>query len=316
MRVDLVAPPPADLPSGNNATARRWAAILRELGHRPRLRWDDAPGDADLLIALHAVKTRRALLAFRRAHPDRPAVVALTGTDIYGRRNLAPALDAATFIVALQPRALTALSRAHRVKARVIFQSAEPPRALPAKPSREFRVAVVGHLRAVKDPLRTALAVRELPEDSRIVVRHAGRALSESFARRARAEMDRNPRYRWLGELTPGRVRRLIASSHLVAITSLAEGSCNVLSEALAAHTPVVATRIPGLMGTLGAHYPGYFRPRDTRKLTRLLRRAEGDAAFYRQLAAACRRATPLVDPRRERAAWRALLAELAARRP
>jgi glycosyltransferase involved in cell wall biosynthesis len=80
--------------------------------------------------------------------------------------------------------------------------------------------------------------------------------------------------------------------------------------------TPVVATRISGLIGTLGDEYPGYFPVEDTAALTDLLWRAESDAAFYAALQAGCAQAAPLVLPERERAAWTALLAELTAPAP
>ena len=62
-------------------------------------------------------------------------------------------------------------------------------------PSVKFEVLVIGHLRDEKDPLRAAEASRSLPESSRIRVVHLGRAHDEAWADRARAEMDRNPRY-------------------------------------------------------------------------------------------------------------------------
>jgi glycosyltransferase involved in cell wall biosynthesis len=105
----------------------------------------------------------------------------------------------------------------------------------------------------------------------------------------------------------------LIASSHLLAITSRMEGSSNVLGEALAQPSPtrVVASRIGGLIGTLGEAYPGYFPVGDTAALADLLWRAETDAALYRELETQCAQAAPLVAPERERAAWAGLLAEL-----
>jgi putative glycosyltransferase (TIGR04348 family) len=311
MRVELVAPPPADLTNGNRVTAMRWARMIRELGHSAHVQHGYDGRSADVLVALHAVKSYSAVRQFRARYPDRPVVVALTGTDVYGDHDYEAALSEAVRIIVLQKRALRAVGRGHRARTRVIYQSAEPLEDPPPRVSRRFRVAVVGHMRAVKDPFRTAIAARGLPESSRVEIRHAGEALNASMKRRAKAEMDRNPRYRWIGATTPGAARRLIASSHLVAITSHAEGSSNVLSEALAARTPVIASRIPGLIGTLGASYPGFFVHGDTAALRRLLVRAETDPSYYRRLQHACRTAAKLVEPRRERAAWRALLREL-----
>ena len=62
----------------------RWARILRQLGHRVHIahRYDGAA--ADLMIALHAWRSAESIRTFRERHPDRPLIVGLSGTDIYG----------------------------------------------------------------------------------------------------------------------------------------------------------------------------------------------------------------------------------------
>ena len=74
---------------------------------------------------------------------------------------------------------------------------------------------------------------------------------------------------------------------------------------------PVLASRIPGNEGVLRADYPGYFAVGDTRGLTRLLNRAENDAAFHAYLSTRCRKLARLFDPAREHEAWSNLLSEL-----
>src|SRR6185295_6357206 len=172
-------------------------------------------------------------------------------------------------------------------------------------------VCVVGHLRAVKDPLRAAYAARRLPRDSRIRVLHAGGARDAAMEARARVEEASNPRYQWLGALSRVKTRRLIAQSKLLVLSSRMEGGANVISEAVLDGTPVLASRIPGSIGLLGADYPGYFPVGSTRKLAELLERAESDAPFYRRLAMHCRKLAPLFRPAREREQWRKLLAEI-----
>ena len=158
--------------------------------------------------------------------------------------------------------------------------------------------------------MRTAAALRRLPPESRIEAVHIGSALEEKFALQVRAEAARNPRYRWLGLLPHWRTRHILAASDLMVISSRMEGSANVLCEALACGVPVLASRIPGLMGTLGKNYSGYFPVGNTQKLASLLRRAEADARFYQTLKRQCARVSYLVRPQRERAAWRRLLDE------
>ncbi|HEY7060606.1 MAG TPA: selenoneine biosynthesis selenosugar synthase SenB [Chloroflexota bacterium] len=325
MRIQIVTPQQAGAVTGNWVTAARYRSILRRLGHRVAVTSAYDGADCDLLLALHARRSAPSVQQFAARYPERPLVVVLTGTDLYHDlptdADARQALALATRLVVLQRQALEELPAAARDKTRVIYQSAPCLRAAVAKSTRRFRVAVVGHLRPEKDSLRTALAARELPAASRIEVVHVGAALSPEWAARAEQEIAANPRYRWLGARPHWQTRQLIAGSHLLAITSLIEGSSNALCEALAQPrpTPVVASHISGLIGTLGDAYPGYYPVEDTAALAQLLWQAETDAAYYAALEAGCARAAPLVLPERERAAWAALLAEIPAparRRP
>jgi len=157
------------------------------------------------------------------------------------------------------------------------------------------------------------MAVRGLPANSRIKVVHIGAALNDRMEKQALREREINPRYRWLGGQPRWKAARHIASSHLVAITSRIEGSSNVLSESLACSVPVVASRIPGLIGTLGQDYPGYFTAGDTRDLREALARAESDREFYNELRLICGRRAAVVSPEHEMEAWRRLIDEVSA---
>lgn len=315
VRVRIVCPAPRGTLYGNRISALRWARILRQLGHRVAIETGYAGAPCDLLVALHAKRSAPAVFEFHRRYPDRFVIVALTGTDLYrdihhsvAARN---ALDIATRLVVLQPLASDELAPGLRDKVRVIYQSVDRTPAAPLRSDRVFQVCVAGHLRTVKDPFRAAMAVRRLPAGSRIQVVHAGAAMDASMERRARSEVQRNPRYQWLGEIPRARVRRLIASSALLVLSSRMEGGANVVSEAIVDGTPVLASRIPGSVGLLGADYPGFYPFGDTRALRDLLLRAETDSGFYRELQSRCARLAALFRPVRERSAWRKLLDEL-----
>lgn len=315
MNIQLVTPAPLKINNGNKITAVRWAGILKRLGHRVRVAQKYDGRRCGLLIALHARRSYDSIRRFHDRYPDLPLVVVLTGTDVYRDIHDDPkaqrSLKLATRLVALQTRALEELPKKFHAKTQVIYQSAEAVRAKHAKRACQFNVCVIGHLREEKDPLRTALAVRDLPPNSRIAVTHIGQALDEGCAQAATAEMARNPRYRWIGQLSHGETRQRLAESDLVCITSKMEGSSNVLSEALASGVPVVASKISGLMGTLGSRFTGYFTVGNTAMLRRLLLRAERDPRFYRALKRQARGLAHLVEPKRELAAWRRLLKEI-----
>jgi putative glycosyltransferase (TIGR04348 family) len=315
VKIQLVTPSPLRLNTGNKISAVRWSRILRTLGHKVEIVQRFTGASCDLLIALHARRSYNSILKFHEQNPHLPLVVVLTGTDVYRDIHVDPkaqhSLRLATRLIALQRQALAELPKHYHAKTRVIYQSADPHKGPPLKKLKPFRVCVIGHLRDEKDPLRAALAAREIPGFSSLEVLHVGKALDSALGKQAQAEAATNPRYSWVGELPYWMTRRVLARSHLLAITSRMEGSSNVLSEALASSVPVVASKIPGLMGTLGKDYPGYFPVGDTLALAELLLRAEYDPAFYQSLKRACDRAAPLVRPQRESAAWKLLLREL-----
>ena len=316
MKIIIVTPAAPKSLSGNRTTAVRWARFLEESGHEVTVEEAWSREEADLMISLHARRSHPSISAFAEAHPDKPLVVVLTGTDLYRDvrtdENARQSLELATNLVVLQEAALDELGPRHRDKTRVIYQSAEP--AKPRQPNeRYFDVCVIGNLREVKDPFRAALAARLLPTESRIRISHAGKAQDEGFEKEARAHMDASPRYRWLGELPHEEVCMLLSRSRLLVQSSLMEGGANSVCEALSAATPVLASNISGNVGMLGEDYPGYYPVGHTEALASLLEKAEHDEEFYRSLEAACDARRYLVSPEHERGALESLMVEIGA---
>lgn len=316
--------PHRETTSGNAATAERWARKLRELKLRVRVAGEYDGEPCDLLVALHAHKSARSVQRFNRLFPQRPVIVALTGTDVYRDLARSPraqrSLDLARRLIVLQRLALDELSASQRRKARVVLQSVEPlstsernrrRKRERASGNRTVEVAVLANLRHVKDPLRTAFAVRGLPAHSRVRVVHAGRAFSPAYREHARKETRQNARYTWVGAVSPRRARSLLVGSDVLVLSSRLEGGANVVSEAIVCGVPVLASEIPGSVGLLGASYPGYFPVGDASALAALLQRFESEPRFGARLRRHVRRLAPRFTPARERAAWRDLLREL-----
>ena len=211
MRIALVTPAPQGSRSGNRHTALRWAAFLRAAGHRVDVTnaWQGEP--ADLLLALHALRSHASIRAFRAAHPARPLVLALTGTDVYRDiqvdRAAQESLQMADRFIVLQSGASKELPPRFRPKTMVVIQSCSSL-LRQAAVKREFRICVLGHLRGEKDPLRAGLALAHVPAASRIRVIQLGSALDAGLGLAARSLQESESRYRWLESVPHARALR------------------------------------------------------------------------------------------------------------
>lgn len=315
MDIVLITPPGPTSRTGNRIAAERWAGILRRLGHRVTIGTEHEDRPADALVAIHAWRSAAAILRFKERYPDRPAIVQLSGTDIYQYLTEDPeptlrSLRLADRLVAINALAWRKVPKPLRHKLRLIYQSAAKPMR-PWRPDRRaVTISVIGHLRDVKDPLRAAAAARLLPASSRVRIVQVGRAYTPEWVERARTEMRTNPRYAWRDDVPRAAVQRLLRRSHAMVLSSVNEGGAHVIAEAVVAGVPILASRMDGNVGLLGADYPGYFPVGDTKALARLLHRVETEPKFVAALRRAIARCAPLFRPTREVAAWKKLLNE------
>lgn len=269
--------------------------------------WQPADPAPDLLIALHARRSAAAVAAFAAAWPTRPRLVVLTGTDLYceiatdaaAQRSLA----LATRLVALNHCAPTALPASLRPKLDIVLQSASPLGPLPR--SRRFTVVVAGHLRDEKNPQLVWRLMRDWPADVPLRLVHIGAALQPELGRQAHQVERVQPAYVWRGARPHSVLRRRVASAHLLLHPSHIEGGSLAIIEALMAHTPVIASRVPGNVGLLGASYPGLFDADDAAAAAALIARAGIEPRFAARLARDCERLARRFTPEREQAALR-----------
>jgi putative glycosyltransferase (TIGR04348 family) len=304
--ITIISPALAKANNGNWQTASRWARFLRT-HYRVTVEseWDGTP--ADLIIALHARRSARSIAAFAAACPSHPAVLVLTGTDLY--RDIKTDADAqaslqlATRLVVLQSAGLQELSPDLRRKTSVIYQSAPSLKPIAGNPAaRHFNVTMIGHLRDEKDPA-TFMRAAALTASPDVRLTHIGGALDPELGMQAESTQSAYSRYRWLGNLSHPKTRQLLKRSHLMVIASRMEGGANVIIEAVTSGVPVLASDISGNRGMLGEDYTGYFRVGDSRELARLIDRAVADPSFYADLREQCAARASLFSPEREKTA-------------
>ncbi len=261
------------------------------------------------MLALHAWRSADAIATFRDRQPERPLVVALTGTDIYRFQMSHPETTLASMahadaLIGLHHRVRNDIPADFHDRLHTVVQSATPPRGRLPPLRRRFEICIAGHLRDEKDPLRAAWAVRDVPDDSRLHVVGLGQAVDADWDTAARRETETNPRYDWRGEVPRWQVRRLMARARLMVLSSRMEGGANVVSEACVAGLPLIASDIPGNVGLLGEDYPGYYAVGDTAALRAQLLRAELDPAWLESLRRHCVALAAAFRPEVEQAAF------------
>jgi putative glycosyltransferase (TIGR04348 family) len=319
-RVVIVSPALADANNGNWQTARRWQQMLGA-HHSARITraWpDDSATSDDVMLALHARRSAPAIAAWAAQRGSQGLAVVLTGTDLY--RDIATdaaaqhSLALAQRLVVLQDLGQQALPEAVRGKTRVIFQSTTARATLPKTP-RHMRAVVVGHLREEKDPRTLFAAARLLGESDGVLIDHIGQPLDTALGEAAQATAAACPHYRWLGGLPHAATRQRMQRAHVLVHASRMEGGAHVVMEAVCSGTPVLASRIAGNVGMLGAGYWGYFEPGDAAGLAHLLRQARASQnqpdGLLARLAAQCAARAPLFAPAAERQSLLDLVAEL-----
>ena len=261
--------------------------------------WNAADDNPDAMIALHARRSAASIHAWAARHPEKPLILVLTGTDLYrdiqNDASAQQSLHLATYLVVLQEAGLAALPAKLRGKARVIYQSA--PRLKPAsKSTQRFKAVMVGHLRHEKDPLTFIKAAR-LCNTKNTRFEQIGDGLDAALASAASQAAAEQPNYRWPGGLPRGQTRQRIKHAHVLVNCSLMEGGAHVILEAVQSGTPVLASRISGNVGMLGADYAGYFEVGDAVGLAALVKRCAAEPEFLAHLQSQCHQRAELFEP-------------------
>ena len=294
-RLDLVCPKAGPRSRGNLVSAERMADLLShtfDVAVTAKL----ARHASDWCIAMHAVRSAKSIRRHVREHATGRLVVFLTGTDIYGpaksERELHASMRAAWRILANQPLAIERIPPSLRWKFRFVPKSTSLPNravrfAARHKPEDSRTVVALSHLRNEKDPLLLADAMDRMPKASLLAAVHYGAAMNPSWKRVAASRS--SARWTWAGGVSRTKAMIQLAGARALVLTSRTEGAPNVLLEAAALGRPILATRIPGIVGILGSNHPGLFPVGDTRALCRLLHRLETQPGFVRKLSSASR---------------------------
>jgi putative glycosyltransferase (TIGR04348 family) len=314
LRIEIVTPAPPGTLHGNRITALRWNKFLSRLNYKSAIteQWSKKP--CDVLIALHGLRSHDSIQGFKKAYPNHPVVLIMTGTDIYrdlkNSTKVIKSMEMADAIVVLQPDAIQSLPKQFHHKVQVIYQSVKGV-TRKSPPKRHFLASIIGHLRSEKDPFCAAQCLSLLPSNSKIQLVQLGKAMSSEFKKQALSIEKNVMRYQWLGQLSHPRTLQWLSRSHVMIISSIMEGGAHVVSEAIAIGIPVIASDIPGNRGLLGDAYPAYYPIGDSLTLSKLLNKAETDPVFYQKLSRAIALRQKITKPELEQKSIQKLIKSL-----
>ena len=318
-KIVLVSPAAKESNNGNWHTAYRWAKFLsRHCDIAISQSWDGADDNSTAMIALHARRSASSIHAWAAMYSNKPLIVVLTGTDLY--RDIQTDADAkqslnlATHLVVLQEAGLAALPAALRAKTSVIYQSAQRLKPV-SKSTQPFKAVMVGHLRDEKDPL-TFIKAAAITKSKNIVFEQIGDGLDTALASAASQATTEQSNYRWLGGLPRGETRQRIKRAHVLVNCSVMEGGAHVILEAVQSGTPVLASRISGNIGMLGADYAGYFDVGDAAGLAALVERCATEPTFLAHLQSQCAQRAELFEPALEKRLVLSLVQDALMHRP
>jgi glycosyltransferase involved in cell wall biosynthesis len=273
--------------------ARSLGQLWRALDHVDAI-WIFGPHLLALPIAAMAVVRRRRVFLgvrqeygeyVRHRHPGRRGLHLLGQIVEGGFRALARSCS----VIVVGPRLADDYRHARRLlQISVSLINDEdivpPERALARSWDQELRAISVGRLDPEKDPLLLADVLARADERWRLLV--CGEGSLEGELRQRLTDLDLLPRAELRGYVPFEELRQLYEVSHALLHVSRTEGVPQVLFEAFAAGTPVVATDVGGIHGTAdGAALLS--PPGDAAAAASHLNRLAGDRELRRSLVEA-----------------------------
>lgn len=303
---------PLSSPKGNSITAKRIASLLSSAGHTAEAINTDMPPEADVMIALHATKTLAASRRFKTQCPNGKLIIYLTGTDLYkdqptNNPEFYEALNLADTLVISQPASLDSIPNCYKEKTHLVPASVmlPPEKHVSSPPSSS--IALVGHLRPVKNPFLMNQALDQLT-DLDVHAYTLGAALEPNMITEVNLWQQKDHRFQWLDDVEHAEALSWMRQVDFTLNTSHSEGGSNAVTESIVLGTPVLASRIEGNVGLLGRDYLGYFEPGNSSELAKLINKALTDQNFSEQLTQQIKELQPRFATQKETEGWLSII--------
>jgi glycosyltransferase involved in cell wall biosynthesis len=287
---------------GNSVTAVRLGKILSGSGYHVTHSEQNYSGEsAEVMIALNARKSAKAIARFCELNPGSKLIIILTGTDINHPDSLDK--DSATWVsmkladrlVVLHEASLEQVPEIFRGKTSVIYPSVTLPADLQHAPEGDFTIIMTGNMRKEKNPALAVAAAEKI--SPALEIHHYGECTSTGSENVIEH-----------GIFSHDTMLDAMSSAGVLLNTSFQEGGANAICEAVTMGLPVSASAIPGNIGMLGEDYVGLFPSNDLDALVNMLEKTANDPDFYALLKKQIATRAPLFTYAQESESWQDLL--------
>ena len=287
---------------GNSVTAVRLGKILSGSGYHVTHSEQNYSGEsAEVMIALNARKSAKAIARFCELNPGSKLIIILTGTDINHPDSLDK--DSATWVsmkladrlVVLHEASLEQVPEIFRGKTSVIYPSVTLPADLQHAPEGDFTIIMTGNMRKEKNPALAVAAAEKI--SPALEIHHYGECTSTGSENVIEH-----------GIFSHDTMLDAMSSAGVLLNTSFQEGGANAICEAVTMGLPVSASAIPGNIGMLGEDYVGLFPSNDLDALVNMLEKTANDPDFYALLKKQLAARAPLFTYAQESESWQDLL--------
>ena len=161
----------------------------------------------------------------------------------------------------------------------VIYQSSqvEKPQKIKRKIGKSISVLMIGNFRREKDQLTGIIGFndlfknRKMKSHQKVFLTHIGYNLNRGYANLVKKSANKNKKIKFLGYVNHKKTMEILLKSDLFLNTSIVEGSCLALKEAIDLRIPVLVSNNPCHMAIMGNNYPGFFKKTKKEDLTKKL---------------------------------------------
>ncbi|OUW00618.1 MAG: hypothetical protein CBD16_06390 [Betaproteobacteria bacterium TMED156] len=281
--------PSKDLITGNHQTAIRYALLLESVNINANIFTKDIPYEKleefKGGIILHAKKNHSVAVECQKK--GIPYLLVLTGTDIYydindnktsASQKCIESITGAKLIIVLQENAKKKLLKKIpnlETKIIVIYQSTNInlKKHNYFEIKKNFSVIMVGNVRKEKDTLTGIKGFMKAYKNLLNIVEfdikliHIGLELDKRYSFLVKKYADNFKHIEFLGMRDNIQTINLINKSDLFLNTSIIEGGCLALKEAIDLRIPSLVSDIDCHKSMLGDKYPGYYRVKSVHHL-------------------------------------------------